>query len=336
MNIRDIAKLAGVGVSTVSRVINNHPDVKESTREKVLEIIKDSNYIPNNSARILKQNNTKNIGVLVKGVFNPFFSEMLSVIGNKIAESNYTMILQQNDYTLDEDVDTLISFVKEKRLQGIICLGGNFINATEDSFESVGIPIVITSVSTIRKCEKSSYSTVGIDDEKAAYDATKYIINKGHKKIAMMIGEMNDFSISWWRYKGFIKALKENGLEENIDNLLIGNYHTKVAYEETKKYLKNNPDITAIFSISDFMATGIAKAICDLRLKVGEDVSIVGFDGMEISEFYNPGITTMMQPKKEIAQKSIDLLFDLLNGNCENKHLILETELIERESCGKV
>lgn len=92
MNIRDIAKLAGVGVSTVSRVLNNHPDVKESTREKVLEIIKDSNYIPNNSARILKQNNTKNIGVLVKGVFNPLFSEMISVIGNKIKESKYTMI----------------------------------------------------------------------------------------------------------------------------------------------------------------------------------------------------------------------------------------------------
>ena len=171
MNIRDIAKLAGVGVSTVSRVLNNHPDVKESTREKVLEIIKDSNYIPNNSARILKQNNTKNIGVLAKGGFNPFFSEMISVIGNKIEESKYTMILQQNDYALAEDVDMLISFVKEKRLQGIICLGGNFIDVTENSFENLGIPIVITSVSTISKVGKGSYSSVGIDDVKAAYDA---------------------------------------------------------------------------------------------------------------------------------------------------------------------
>ena len=92
MNIRDIAKLIGVGVSIISRALNNHPDVKESTIEKVLEFIKDSNYIPNNSARILKQNNTKNIGVLVKGVFNPLFSEMISVIGNKIKESKYTMI----------------------------------------------------------------------------------------------------------------------------------------------------------------------------------------------------------------------------------------------------
>ena len=132
------------------------------------------------------------------------------------------------------------------------------------------------------------------------------------------------------------EALKENNLEENIDNLLIGNYDTRIAYEETKKYLKENPDITAIFAISDFMATGVAKAICDLGLKIGKDISVVGFDGMDISEFYNPGITTVKQPKREIALKSIELLFDLLKGECENKHLVLETELIERESCGNI
>ena len=122
MNIKDIARISGVGVSTVSRVLNNHPDVKESTRENVLRVIKESNYVPNNNARILKQNNTRNIGIFVKGVFNPFFSEMLNVIGSKINESKYTMILQQNDYGLEEDVDTLKSFIKEKRLQGVICL----------------------------------------------------------------------------------------------------------------------------------------------------------------------------------------------------------------------
>ncbi len=137
MNIGDIARLAGVGVSTVSRVINNHPDVKESTRERVWEIIKQNNYIPNNSARILKQNNTKNIGVLVKGVFNPFFSQMINVIGNIIDRSGYTMILEQNDYNFYQDVESLIGFIKEKKLQGVICLGGNFIDIKEDSFSDI-------------------------------------------------------------------------------------------------------------------------------------------------------------------------------------------------------
>lgn len=151
MNIKDIAKMAGVGVSTVSRVINDHPDVKDETREKIKKIIKESKYVPNNSARILKQNSTRNIGVLIKGVFNPFFSEMLNIIGNKITEAGYTMIIQNNDYKTEDDIDGLIAFVKEKRLQGVICLGGNFLNIDDSSLELLDVPVVLTSVNTLFK-----------------------------------------------------------------------------------------------------------------------------------------------------------------------------------------
>ncbi len=336
MNIRDIAKLSGVGVSTVSRVLNNHPDVKESTRERVIQVIKESNYIPNNSARILKQNNTKNIGVFVKGVFNPFFSEMLNVIGSKINESKYTMILQQNDYGLEEDVDTLKSFIKEKRLQGVICLGGNFVNIDEESFANIDVPVVLTSVNTEMPNIKDKYSTVGIDNLKSAYDATRHLINLGHKNIAIMLGEKNDLCISWWRYKGYKKALEESNIELNSENMLIGNYDTRTAYNETKRFLKQNKEVTAIFAISDIMAVGVAKAVADYGLKVGKDIAIIGFDGMDISEFYNPGITTMKQPKEAMALKSIELLFTLLSGKGEHKHILLDTELIERESCNSI
>ena len=336
MNIRDIAKLSGVGVSTVSRVLNNHPDVKESTRERVMQVIKESNYIPNNSARILKQNNTRNIGIFVKGVFNPFFSEMLNVIGSKINESKYTMILQQNDYGLEEDVDTLKSFIKEKRLQGVICLGGNFVNIDEESFGNIDVPVVLTSVNTEMPNIKDRYSTVGIDNLKSAYDATKHLINLGHKNIAIMLGEKNDLCISWWRYKGYKKALEESNIEINSENMLIGNYDTRTAYNETKSFLKQNKEVTAIFAISDIMAVGVAKAVADCGLKVGKDVAIIGFDGMDISEFYNPGITTMKQPKEAMALKSIELLFALLSGKGEHKHILLDTELIERESCNSI
>ena len=336
MNIRDIAKLSGVGVSTVSRVLNNHPDVKESTRERVMQVIKESNYIPNNSARILKQNNTRNIGIFVKGVFNPFFSEMLNVIGSKINESKYTMILQQNDYGLEEDVDTLKSFIKEKRLQGVICLGGNFVNIDEESFGNIDVPVVLTSVNTEMPNIKDRYSTVGIDNLKSAYDATKHLINLGHKNIAIMLGEKNDLCISWWRYKGYKKALEESNIEINSENMLIGNYDTRTAYNETKSFLKQNKEVTAIFAISDIMAVGVAKAVADCGLKFGKDIAIIGFDGMDISEFYNPGITTMKQPKEAMALKSIELLFALLSGKGEHKHILLDTELIERESCNSI
>lgn len=333
MNIRDIARLSGVGVSTVSRVLNNHPDVKESTREKVMQVIKESNYIPNNSARILKQNNTKNIGVLVKGVFNPFFSEMINVIGNKINESKYTMILQQNDFGLEQDVDTLKAFIKEKRLQGVICLGGNFIDIDEESFKNIDVPVILTSVNTIVPKGKDDYSTVGIDNLKSSYDATEYLIKLGHKNIAIMLGEKNDLCISWWRYKGYKQALENNGIEVDNDNLLIGDYDIRTAYNESKKLLERNNKITAIFAISDIMAMGVAKAVTDCGLRVGEDVSVMGFDGMNVSEFYNPGITTMKQPKEAMALTSVDLLFSLLSGKGKHKHILLDTELIERKSC---
>lgn len=336
MNIRDIAKLAGVGVSTVSRVINDHPDVKDETREKILKIIKESNYIPNNSARILKKNNTNNIGVLVKGVFNPFFAEMINIIGNRINEAGYTMILQQNDYSTEDDVDNLIAFVKEKRLQGIICLGGNFLNINDESFQFLDIPVVLTSVNTLSKESKSKFSSIGIDNVLAAKASIQYLIDKGHRNIGILLGEKNDVGISGLRLEGYKKALEENNIPYSEENVFIGDYDYSGAYRVTKEIINNRKDITAIFSISDIMAVGAAKSVIDQGLQVGEDISIMGFDGMDISKYYNPGITTVKQPKKNMANNSIDLLLALLAKKEDHKHIIFETKIIERESCKEV
>ena len=333
MNIRDIARLAGVGVSTVSRVINDHPDVKDETREKILRIIKESNYIPNNSARILKKNNTNNIGVLVKGVFNPFFAEMINIIGNRINEAGYTMILQQNDYATEDDVDNLIAFVKEKRLQGIVCLGGNFLNINDESFQFLDIPVVLTSVNTLSKESKSKFSSIGIDNVLAAKASIQYLIDKGHRNIGILLGEKNDVGISGLRLEGYKKALEENNIHYSEENVFIGDYDYSGAYRVTKEIINNRKDITAIFSISDIMAVGAAKSVIDQGLQVGEDISIMGFDGMDISKYYNPGITTVKQPKKNMANNSIDLLLALLAKKEDHKHIIFETKIIERESC---
>lgn len=336
MNIRDIARLAGVGVSTVSRVINDHPDVKDETREKILKIIKESNYIPNNSARILKKNNTNNIGVLVKGVFNPFFAEMINIIGNRINEAGYTMILQQNDYATEDDVDNLIAFVKEKRLQGIICLGGNFLNINDESFQFLDIPVVLTSVNTLSKESKSKFSSIGIDNVLAAKASIQYLIDKGHRNIGILLGEKNDVGISGLRLEGYKKSLEENNIPYSEENVFIGDYDYSGAYRVTKEIINNRKDITAIFSISDIMAVGAAKSVIDQGLQVGEDISIMGFDGMDISKYYNPGITTVKQPKKNMANNSIDLLLALLAKKEDHKHIIFETKIIERESCKEV
>lgn len=338
MNIKDIAKMAGVGVSTVSRVINNHPDVKDETREKVKKIIKESNYIPNDSARILKKNNNNNIGVLVKGVFNPFFSEMINIISNRVGEAGYTMILQQNDFNDGEDSDRLISFVKEKRLQALICLGGNFNHINEDTFKFLNIPIILTSVNTLYmdKENENQFSSIGIDNKKAARDMTEYLINRGHKNISIMLGDKEHDGISSQRLEGYNEAMNKYSLKIEEKNILIGEYTFDGAYKETKRFLKENKDITAIFAISDTMAVGASKAALDLGLEVGKDISISGFDGMDIAKYYNPGITTVKQPNKDMATNSIDLLLALLTKKENHKHIVFKTKIIERESCTSV
>ena len=231
INIRDIARIAGVGVSTVSRVINNHPDVKDKTRERVLEIIKENNYIPNNSARNLKKNNTKNIGVLIKGVFNPFFSEMLDLISKRISKAGYSMILEHHDYLSDDEMNNLISMIKEKRLQGVICLGGNFIDLKNDDFNDIDVPVVLASINHKYGKGFSKFSSVSIDNEESAYLATKYLIDCGHKNIALMLGDEYDTGIGHLREAGYLKALSDNNIKFNKDYRVLGYYEYKGAYE---------------------------------------------------------------------------------------------------------
>ena len=336
MNIRDIADIAGVGVSTVSRVINNHPDVKVSTREKVLKIIEEYNYIPNNSARVLKKANTNYIGLLVKGIYNPFFSEMINIIGSIIASAGYSMLYEQGDYKIYQDVDNIISFSNEKKLQGVIYLGGNFIDLTDESFSSLNIPVVLTSVNTVSKLGKKTYSSVGIDNVKAAYEATSYLIELGHKNIAIILGKDDDMGATWWRFNGYKKALAEHNINLKEEYILVGEYESEKPYEVTKKLLQEDNDVTAIFALSDIMAVGCARAVVDSNLKLGKDISLVGFDGLDYSEFYTPAITTVKQPRKLMAETSAKLLLSLIKNETENEHILLDTKLIKRESCNKI
>lgn len=334
MNIKDIAALAHVGVSTVSRVLNNHRDVNDETRKRVLEIIKENNYIPNNSARILKQSNTKNIGILVKGVFNPFFSEILKLVSVAIQEAGYTMILQHHNN--QNDIGTLLGFIKEKRLQGIICLGGNFVDLKDEDLEDVEVPIVLVSVEAANKKNMKRCSSISINNRKAAAMATEYLINNGHKNIGLVLGEKRDYGISKERYEGYKDALKKYDIKYQEQYVVYGEYECRDAYKEAKKLINSHPEITAIFAISDIMAVGVAKASFDAGRTVGKDISIIGFDGMDNAKYYQPAITTVKQPKRKMSEMSVDILLKLLEGKMENTHISLDVELVKGKSCNTI
>ena len=337
MNIKDIARLAGVGLGTVSRVINNHPDVKDETREKVQKIIKENNYIPNNSARNLKKLSSNTIGVLIRGVFNPFFSEMVDIIGKRISQNGYTMLLRHTDYSARgaDEIRNLIEFQKEVKLQGIIYLGCDLKEIDNTTFENIEVPLVLASTNSTYNTEVNNFSYVGIKQIESAFIATKYLIERNHKNIGIILGIKEDIGLASERLQGYKEALIKSNIDIKEEFIEYGSYSTRGAYDAAQRLIAKNKNLDSIFCISDIMAVGATKALEDMGIKVGKDISIIGFDGMEISEFYNPSITTIAQPREEMAEHSIAVLLDIIKNKGENRHILLDTKIIERNSVKK-
>lgn len=340
ITIKDIARLCGCGVSTVSRALNNHPDINEETRNKILSVVAEYNFVPNNSARNLKLSDSKTIAILIKGISNPFFLKMINVMEREIQNQKYSLILQHVEFNQDE-VEVAIELEKEKKLKGIIFLGGYF-NHTKEKLDSIKVPFVI---STVNMSEEFSgyYSSVAVDDIKESYKIVDYLCKLGHKRILLLSAAPDDVSIGKLRREGYIKALNDNGIDID-DNLIvpmsneIDSYSMENGYETMKKVLEDEIDFSAVFAISDAMAIGACRALTDAGKIVPNDISVAGFDGIDNAKYYNPTITTIQQPFEEMAKASIVLLFNYINGKKETKDTqqrIFEATLVEGESTSK-
>ena len=334
MNIKDIAKMAGVGVSTVSRVINQHADVKEETRKHVLEIIEKYNYIPNNSARNLKRTESMDIGILIKGMYNPFFAKMIQSIEKRLSSAGYSAIIH---YNIDDskDIDAAYEFITEKKLKGIICLGGDFDQLTDKDITRLRVPFILTSTEIPENVDRKLFSSVIVDNETAAYSAVEYLIKQGHSNIGLISTGSDDKSVGTIRTEGYIKALNHFGIEKKDQYFEVGAYTFETGYEAMNRLLDKANDLSAVFAISDVMAIGAAKAIRERGLKIPEDISLVGFDDIDYATYFYPPLTTVHQPVDEIALATADMMTDLLDHKKVNKHLVFNTALIIRETCIK-
>ena len=212
MTIKDIASACGVSVSTVSRVLNNRPDVSEEVRQRVLAAVEAKGYIPNNSARDLVRSRSDAIGVIVRGTGNLFFAEMLKTVSREIESKGYTMVLQFIDSAADE-VKAGAILEREKKLRGLIFLGGRF-DYTPAELALVGVPYVCCSYTNcFGSLREEDYSSVSIDDFRTAYTAVEELIKLGHRRIAALVPGCSDRSISELRYNGFRAALRDNGID---------------------------------------------------------------------------------------------------------------------------
>lgn len=336
ITIKDIARICGVGVSTVSRAINNHPDINPVTKQAIMDTIEKYGYIPNNSARNLKRTDAKCIAILIKGLTNPFFAGMLSIIEEEVEKKRYSLVLRHVEYSQDE-VDVALELIKEKRLRGIIFLGGHFEHS-EDKLAKITVPFVIATAGCIpSNMSRKLYSSVTVDDEKEGYLMTKYLISQGHEKIAILAAEDSNASIGHLRLLGYRRAMEEAGLEVDEDLICpmkddIEYYSMQNGYVVTEELLKRRNDVTAIFAISDVLAIGACRAIRDKGMKVPHDIAVAGYDGIDMGKYYTPSITTIQQPVNDIARESILLLFDIISKKKEHQHKVFDAELLIRES----
>ena len=338
--IKDIAKICGVGVSTVSRAINNHPDINPETKEKIMNTIKEYGYVPNNSARNLKRVDAKAIAVLVKGISNPFFANMIKVIEKECKKKHYYMELSHIESDEDE-VDAALKVVKEKRLRGIIFLGGLFSHSDE-KLRKLTVPFVFSTAGSIpENISKKLYSNICVDDRKESARIVDYLIGLGHKKIAMVVAEPNEQSIGKLRLDGYYEALQAHDIAIN-PNLVyqttneVGHFSMENGYRTTKRLIESGEEFTAVYAMADVLAIGAIRALLESGLRVPEDVSVAGYDGIDVSGYISPSLTTIRQPVEDMAKNTVKLLFDIIAGKKEHQHITFEGELLERESTKEI
>lgn len=327
MTIKDIARQCVVSVSTVSRVLNDRPDVSPAVRAAVLEAVRSSNYVPNNSARDLVRVNSDAVGLVVRGVSNPFFADIIKAIEREIDAAGCTMVMQQIDIGEDE-VARGAAMEREKKLRGLILLGGRSDYTAED-LGTITVPFVCCSfTNSFGTLSRGEYSSVSIEDVGAASRAVRELHRLGHRRIAALISETGDRSISELRYHGYARALREFGLEP--DEALVacaGSFGMRDAYEATLRLVDSGAEFTAIFAISDMMAIAAIKALEDRGRRVPEDCSVIGIDGLELSEYTRPTLTTLVQPRERMGAESVRILMDMIEGRGGSRQIMLEPEL---------
>ncbi|MCM1989161.1 LacI family DNA-binding transcriptional regulator [Oceanirhabdus seepicola] len=330
ITIKDIAKLANVSHTTVSRALNNSPLVNDETKTKIKEIAKQYNYIPNYNARSLKLDKSYNIGLfftsLGKGTSSSFFHK--AVIGvNKVIKDNYNLVIRgvedYNDYSL----------INAKHFDGIILVSqsekdNDFIVHSQKN----NIPIVVVN----RLVEFKDVSCFLSDDRVGAYKVVDYLIQEGHEKIAFIKGKEGYLNTEE-REKGYLQALIDNNISIIKSYIANGEYSLNSGYNGMKKILENEDKPTVVFCSNDDMAVGAIKAIEEEGLSVPEDISVVGFDESEFSKFTSPELTTVRRYIEKISEEGTKKLLKIIDSDKDHKEITyINSELIIRKSVEKI
>lgn len=332
--IKDVAKVAGVSVTTVSRALNGYPDVNEQTRKKIAQVAKELGYVPNMAARTLVMKKSKTLGLLISGITHSsskdnFIYEVLCGMNDRSGELGYDLILFSTT-PYKQSQKSYQDLCKERGADGLILMGLRTDDPYLQEVVNSSIPTVLIDI----PLEGKNVGYVTSDNEAGAKSAVDYLIRLGHRKIAMINGyPFADVSIR--RLVGYKAALEEAGLPYEPSLVYDGQFREHIAAEVTYQLLFKHPDVTAIFCASDLMAIGSIRALEKMGKKVPDQVSVIGFDDIPISQYMSPALTTVHQNIYEMGYQATQLLVDMLEKRKVKRTVILKTELIERGSAKK-
>lgn len=328
--IKDVAQKAGVSVTTVSRVLNGEKYVKDDLKAKVKQAIDELGYAPSHIARSLVRKKTNLIGVIVPDLTSSFYSTILSSIEETASLNDYNLLV----CNIIEDTDKELKYLNvfhEMRVDGIIIMHEKLSDEIRSFIHKLDIPIIFSSVRPV----DHKFISVIIDDYEAAYDATKYLTELGHERIAFIGGDMRDVTSGQNRYVGYRNALKDQRVRMFNDYIRFGDYKTQSGYDLMKELLACEPRPTALFAVSDDMAVGAMNCIHDHQLKVPDDISIIGFDGSQLTELVRPRLSSMEQPIQEMGKITVHTMIEIITdpASSPREDLILGHKLVVRDSC---
>lgn len=324
LTIKDIAALSGVGIATVSRVLNNHPDVSKETRHKVMEVVSAHHYVPNTNARNLKQHSANLVSIIVRGRQNPFLMDIAERIIEAGGRKKQKFLVAFIDEA-DDELEAARLHIAEKKVRGIVFLGANIVGR-EKAIDDLPLPCVFATVDT-SSLSSPGVSSIGVDNRRSGQLAGDYLIASGHRRIAVFGGKREVNDGIGQRFQGILQSYAAHGLVFDDSLYVQCSFSMEKAYHTAMAFLAQKPAFTAVFAMSDIMAIAVIRALRDNGLGVPEDVSVVGFDGIALSRFMLPSLVTIAQPADAIAQGSVDLILRLIDNPEDSENVLVESVL---------
>ncbi|WP_137789219.1 LacI family DNA-binding transcriptional regulator [Bacillus sp. E(2018)] len=327
----DVARKASVSQSTVSRVLNNYPHIKESTKQKVLIAIEELGFTRDEIARSLASNKTRTIGLIVGDITNPFFAESAKVITGKAQERQYDVILCNTNHN-EENLNKYIQTLKGKRVDGIIIASADKNNERIQELYNQNFPVILFN--SILEHEKANY--IAVNNYKGAKIAVEHLYQLNHRRIGYIAGP-SKYLTTHLRNLGYEEVLKELGIERNDEYIYNKEFSYDEVYHFTKALLKKRDRPTSFFAASDQMALAVLDAAASENIKVPEQLSVIGFDDIDLARNQYIGLSTITQPKEKMATLALEKLISLIEDGEENDagfQIILEPDLIQRKTTG--